>query len=131
MSVVVKIKDAAVRSIDTLYGVSLSAEQIQVNATKPEFEGDYTVVLFAFVKQLKKSPDALGQELGEHIVAQNPTLFSGFNIIKGFLNLVISNQFWLDFIDGQKNNLQYGIQPSNGKKVMVEYSSPNTINLCT
>ena len=76
MSVVVKIKDAAVRSIDTLYGVSLSAEQIQVNATKPEFEGDYTVVLFAFVKQLKKSPDALGQELGEHIVAQNPTLFS-------------------------------------------------------
>ncbi|MEI6086782.1 MAG: arginine--tRNA ligase, partial [Bacteroidota bacterium] len=126
MSVVVKIKDAAVRSIDTLYGVSLNAEQIQVNATKPEFEGDYTVVLFAFVKQLKKSPDALGQELGEHIVAQNPTLFSGFNVIKGFLNLVISNQFWLDFIDGQKNNLQYGIQPSNGKKVMVEYSSPNT-----
>lgn len=126
MSVVVKIKEAAVRSIDDLYGVSLNAEQIQVNATKPEFEGDYTVVLFAFVKRLKKSPDALGQELGEHIVAQNPTLFSGFNVIKGFLNLVISNQFWLDFIDGQKNNLQYGIQPSNGKKVMVEYSSPNT-----
>ncbi|MEI8074110.1 MAG: arginine--tRNA ligase [Bacteroidota bacterium] len=126
MSVVVKIKEAAVQSIDTLYGVSLNPEQIQVNATKPEFEGDYTVVLFAFVKQLKKSPDALGQELGEHIVAQNPTLFTGFNVIKGFLNLVISNQFWLDFIDGQKNNQQYGIQPSNGKKVMVEYSSPNT-----
>jgi arginyl-tRNA synthetase len=126
MSVVVKIKEAAVRSIDTLYGVSLNPEQIQVNATKPEFEGDYTVVLFAFVKQLKKSPDALGQELGEHIVAQNPTLFTGFNVIKGFLNLVIANHFWLDFIDGQKNNQQYGIQPINGKKVMVEYSSPNT-----
>ncbi len=126
MSVVVKIKEAAVQSIKSLYGVSLDAVQIQVNATKPEFEGDYTVVLFAFVKQLKKSPDILGQELGEHIVAQNPTLFTGFNVIKGFLNLVISNQFWLDFIDGQKNNQQYGIQPSNGKKVMVEYSSPNT-----
>ena len=126
MSVVVKIKEAAVQSIKSLYGVSLDAVQIQVNSTKPEFEGDYTVVLFAFVKQLKKSPDILGQELGEHIVAQNPTLFTGFNVIKGFLNLVISNQFWLDFIDGQKNNQQYGIQPINGKKVMVEYSSPNT-----
>ncbi len=126
MSVVVKIKEAAVRSIESIYGVALNAEQIQVNATKPEFEGDYTVVLFAFVKQLKKSPDALGQELGAHIVAQNPSLFTGFNVIKGFLNLVVANQFWLDFIDAQKNNQQYGIQPANGKKVMVEYSSPNT-----
>lgn len=126
MSVVVKIKEAAVRSIDTLYGVSLNPEQIQVNATKPEFEGDYTVVLFAFVKQLKKSPDALGAELGAHIVEQNPTLFTGFNVIKGFLNLVVANQFWLDFIDAQKNNQQFGVQPANGKKVMVEYSSPNT-----
>jgi arginyl-tRNA synthetase len=71
MSVVVKIKEAAVKSIDSLYGVSLGSDQIQVNATKPEFEGDYTVVLFAFVKQLKKSPDALGAELGAHIVSQN------------------------------------------------------------
>jgi arginyl-tRNA synthetase len=126
MSVVVKIKEAAVKSIDSLYGVSLSSDQIQVNATKPEFEGDYTVVLFAFVKQLKKSPDALGAELGTHIVAENPNLFTGFNVIKGFLNLVVANQFWLDFITAQKNNLQYGVQPSNGKKVMVEYSSPNT-----
>lgn len=126
MSVVVKIKEAAVRSIETIYGVSLNAEQVQVNATKPEFEGDYTVVLFAFVKQLKKSPDALGQELGLHLVAQNPTLFSGFNVIKGFLNLSVTNQFWIDFIDAQKNNQQYGIQAANGKKVMVEYSSPNT-----
>jgi arginyl-tRNA synthetase len=126
MSVVVNIKEAAVRSIDILYGVSINADQIQVNATKPEFVGDYTVVLFAFVKQLKKSPDTLGQELGEHLVAQNPSLFSGFNVIKGFLNLVVANQFWLDFIDAQKNNQQYGIQPANGKKVMVEYSSPNT-----
>ncbi|MCX6206259.1 MAG: arginine--tRNA ligase [Bacteroidetes bacterium] len=126
MSVVVKIKEAAVRSIEAIYSVSIKPEQILVNATKPEFEGDYTVVLFAFVKQLKKSPDALGQELGEHIVAQNPNLFTGFNVIKGFLNLSVANQFWLDFIAAQKNNQQYGIQPSNGKKVMVEYSSPNT-----
>jgi arginyl-tRNA synthetase len=126
MSVVEKIKEAAVQSINALYGVSLNPEQIQVNATKPEFEGDYTVVLFAFVKQLKKSPDALGAELGAHIVAYNPTLFTEFNVIKGFLNLSVANQFWLDFIDAQKNNSHYGVQPANGKKVMVEYSSPNT-----
>lgn len=126
MSVVVKIKEAAVKSIHALYGVSLETEQILVNATKPEFEGDYTVVLFAFVKQLKKSPDALGQELGSRMVTENPTLFTGFNVIKGFLNLVVSNQFWLEFIDAQKNNLSYGIQAPNGKTVMVEYSSPNT-----
>lgn len=126
MSVVVKIKEAAVRSIESLYAVSLNPEQVLVNATKPEFEGHYTVVLFAFVKQLKKSPDALGQELGAHLLAKNPTLFSGFNVIKGFLNLVITNSFWLEFIDAQKQNQQFGIQPANGKKVMVEYSSPNT-----
>ena len=126
MSVVVKIKEAAVESINALYGVSLSAEQILVNATKPEFEGDYTVVLFAFVKQLKKSPDALGQELGTELIAKNPTLFSGFNVIKGFLNVVIANSYWLEFIGTQKHNKQFGIQPANGKKVMVEYSSPNT-----
>ncbi|MBY0479889.1 MAG: arginine--tRNA ligase, partial [Chitinophagaceae bacterium] len=117
MSVVVKIKEAAVRSIESLYAVSLNPEQVLVNATKPEFEGHYTVVLFAFVKQLKKSPDALGQELGTHLLAKNPTLFSGFNVIKGFLNLVITNSFWLEFIDAQKQNQQFGIQPANGKKV--------------
>jgi arginyl-tRNA synthetase len=57
-----------------LYGIELQPDEVLVNATKPEFEGDYTVVLFAFIKQLKKSPDALGAELGDHIVAENPEL---------------------------------------------------------
>jgi len=97
-----------------------------VNATKPEFEGDYTVVLFAFVKQLKKSPDALGQELGSYLVANNPRLFSGFNVIKGFLNLSVTGNFWIDFLQSQYDNATYGLAPKNGEKVMVEYSSPNT-----
>ncbi len=126
MSVVVKIKEAAASSIQALYGVSLIPDQLQVNATKPEFEGDYTVVLFAFVKQLKKSPDALGQEIGTQLINDYPQVFTSFNLIKGFLNLVVANQFWLSFIDTQKNNDQFGIHAATGKTVMVEYSSPNT-----
>jgi arginyl-tRNA synthetase len=105
-SVVAQIKAATVTSIQQLYGVELTIEQVLVNATKPEFEGDYTVVLFAFVKQLKKSPDALGQELGTALVADHPALFSGFNVIKGFLNLSISNAYWLGFLQSVKGQDQ-------------------------
>jgi arginyl-tRNA synthetase len=126
MSVVAQIKQAAAKAINELYQVELDASAILVNDTKPEFEGDYTVVLFAFVKQLKKSPDVLGSELGDYLIKNNPDLFSSFNVIKGFLNLVITDAYWLGFIQQQSANKQYGIQPSNGNKVMVEYSSPNT-----
>jgi arginyl-tRNA synthetase len=93
MSVVFKIKEVTSIAINHLYAIDLKPDDVLVNATKPEFEGDYTVVLFAFIKQLKKSPDALGQELGGHIIAANPELFTGFNVIKGFLNLTVSNAF--------------------------------------
>jgi arginyl-tRNA synthetase len=126
MSVVLQIKVTPATSIKEVYGVELQSNEVLGNATKPEFEGDYTVVLFAFVKQLKKSPDALGQELGSHLVAQNGHLFSSFNVIKGFLNLTISAGFWSQFIHSQYNNIHFGISAANGEKVMVEYSSPNT-----
>ncbi len=126
MSVVVQIKEVTANAINQLYGTELAPEIVLVNATKPEFEGDYTVVLFAFIKQLKKSPDALGQELGQHIVAQNPRLFTAFNVIKGFLNLTVSDQYWLQFVHDQCTNSDFGRAQPNGQKVMVEYSSPNT-----
>ncbi len=126
MSLTGQIKQATTKAIAGLYSVELSENAILVNATKPEFEGDYTVVLFAFVKQLKKSPDALGQELGSYLVANNPRLFSGFNVIKGFLNLSVTDNFWIDFLQSQYDNATYGLAPKNGEKVMVEYSSPNT-----
>lgn len=125
-SVVAQIKAATQGSIQQLYGVEISIEQILVNATKPEFEGDYTVVLFAFVKQLKKSPDALGQELGAALVAGHPALFSGFNVIKGFLNLSIANDYWLQFLQSLQGKQGFGIQAPRHQTVMVEYSSPNT-----
>jgi len=126
MSVVAQIKQVTAQAINSLYSTEIAQQSILVNATKPEFEGDYTVVLFAFVKQLKKSPDVLGEELGAHLVATHPQLFTAFNVIKGFLNLSIAHTYWLDFLQQAYANNQYGITPSTGKKVMVEYSSPNT-----
>ena len=125
-SITEQLKKAAVKAITELYSIELTENTILVNATKPEFEGDYTVVLFAFVKQLKKSPEVLGAELGEHLVKTNPSLFSAFNVIKGFLNLSIAESYWTNFLSNNFQNSSYGIFPKNGEKVMVEYSSPNT-----
>lgn len=126
MSVVSKIKQAAALAINELYKYQIGESGILVNATKPEFEGEYTIVLFAFVKQLRKSPEALGQELGKYIANNNPHLFSGYNVIKGFLNLSITPGYWSDFLHQEFANEEFGKSPATNKKVMVEYSSPNT-----
>ena len=126
MSVVLQIKAATAKAIEQLYSVNLAPETVLVNATKTEFEGDYTIVLFAFVKQLKKSPDALGEELGSFLVKEQPHLFSGYNVIKGFLNLVLSDDFCAAFVSGQYQNPKFGFAAEGQEKVMVEYSSPNT-----
>ena len=126
MSVVNRIKQAAASSIHQLYGSSVQPEQVLVNQTKPEFEGDYTVVLFAFVKELKKSPEQLGQELSTEMVSRFPELFTAFNVVKGFLNLSINAAYWTQFLMNQYNDSQFGHSTPTGNKVMVEYSSPNT-----
>ena len=122
MHLVDQIKIAASEALLSVYQVSVPANSILVNATKPEFEGNYTVVLFAFVKELKLSPDALGEALGNHLVANCPHLFTAHNTIKGFLNLTIADAFWFEYINNASNNAV----ANNGKTVMVEYSSPNT-----
>jgi len=99
---------------------------ILVNETKPEFEGDYTVVLFSFVKELKKKPEQLGNELGAALLQEYPDLFSAFNVIKGFLNLTVADRYWLGFLNSENDNPDFGQRPRMGKKVMIEYSSPNT-----
>lgn len=126
MSVVNRIKQAAASSIHQLYGSSVQPEQVLVNQTKPEFEGDYTVVLFAFVKELKKSPEQLGQELGTEMVARFPELFTAFNVVKGFLNLTIDGAYWKGFLMNHFNDSLFGHSVPIGNTVMVEYSSPNT-----
>lgn len=126
MSVVEQIKSAAATTITELYQIQIQPADILVNATKPEFEGDYTVVLFALVKQLKKSPDALGEEIGKAMLEKFPLLFSNYNIIKGFLNLSVTDAYWFQFLLEQHTNPTFGFNTVKHEKVMVEYSSPNT-----
>jgi arginyl-tRNA synthetase len=121
-----KIQQIAAEALEQLYKEPFTSSDFQINQTKPEFDGDYTIVLFALVKKLKKSPDAIGQELGQHLVQQNPELFVDFNIIKGFLNLTISDVYYKNILLRFNNDICFGKHPMNGKKVMVEYSSPNT-----
>ena len=126
MSIVHTLQRAVIQSLNNLYSLSSTEKDFQINSTKPEFEGEYTVVLFALLKQTGKSPDVLGTALGNDMVANNPDFITGYNIIKGFLNLHIANAYWISILQENYTDLQYGNQPSNGKKVMVEYSSPNT-----
>jgi arginyl-tRNA synthetase len=127
MSVVNRIKETAASSIHQLYGSSVLPEQVLVNQTKPEFEGDYTVVLFAFVKELKKSPEQLGQELGTEMVARFPELFTSYNVVKGFLNLTIDGaSIGANFLMNHFNDSLFGHSVRTSNTVMVEYSSPNT-----
>ena len=125
MNLITNLKQSTSKCIDTLYGVKITADQVLVNATKPEIEGDYTIVLFAFVKQLGKSPDALGNELGAAMMADMPGTLTQYNIVKGFLNFTISNDYWFDFINSTDPN-QLVPPTENKQKMMVEYSSPNT-----
>ena len=126
MSIVTQLQKSVIESLTSLYSQAFTEKDFQINQTKPEFEGDYTVVLFSLVKSLKLSPDAIGNSLGEHLIANNPHLFTQYNIIKGFLNLTVSDIYWTDLLNQYHADSTYGKKSSNGKKVMVEYSSPNT-----
>ena len=138
MSIVSEIKPLVLKELKNLYrqdptvpadgqvDIAFQEFELTINNTKPEFVGDYTLVLFSFVKQLKKTPEQLGNEIGEALVKANPDIFTAYNVIKGFLNLTISDNYWLGFLQSNFSNTKFGNQPANGKKVMVEYSSPNT-----
>src|SRR6266487_269386 len=126
MNIVSQIKSFVVKALKEIYNFNCSEQDLTINITKPEFEGDYTIVLFSFTKQLKKSPELIGKELGNYLTSQHTTLFHSFNVIKGFLNLSISNEYLVNFLQTNFLATQFGIKPSNGIKVIVEYSSPNT-----
>lgn len=126
MSILHILQEKTIESLGVLYERSFTENDFQVSQTKAEFEGDYTVVLFSLIKSLKLSPDTIGSQLGEHLTKNSPEFFTGFNIIKGFLNLSVSNEYWLALLQKDHTDPCYGKQAMNGKKVMVEYSSPNT-----
>ncbi len=114
-------------AVKTLYSVDTEINQIQIQKTKKEFEGDLTVVVFPFVKAARKSPEQTGQEIGEYLVQNNPVI-SAFNVIKGFLNLNISKKYWLETLSEIHEDASFGIQnpADDAKLMMIEYSSPNT-----
>jgi arginyl-tRNA synthetase len=120
------IREKAIEAIESLHGIRFTERDFQVSPTKPEFEGDYTIVLFSLIKQLKSSPASLGNALGNKMMADDPDFFDSFNIIKGFLNFTIKPAFLLDMLNKHYQDPCFGKAPLNGKKIMVEYSSPNT-----
>lgn len=126
MPIIEQLQKAAIKSLSSLYNQTFTESDFQVNQTKEEFEGDYTVVLFSLLKKTGRNPAVLGEELGKSLTENNPTLFSSYNIIKGFLNISVSESYWLEFLQENYAHEKIGWQPASGKKVMVEYSSPNT-----
>lgn len=126
MSFISVIQSAAIKSLSDLSGQEFSAKDFQINETKPEFEGDYTIVLFSLVKTLKKSPEVLGKELGDHLIKNHPDFFSQYNVIKGFLNLKIADVALTELLQKSYLDENFGKKSSNHEKIMVEYSSPNT-----
>ena len=110
------------RATEELYGTS---DNIQIQKTRKEFEGDYTVVVFPLLKASRKSPEATATELGEKIVASTPEIKS-FNVIKGFLNLAIDSSFWAARFKEIVETENFGMAPASGRTIMIEYSSPNT-----
>ena len=116
-----KVADA----VKNLYDLDYQTEKVQLTVTRKEFEGDYTVVVFPFTKAAKKKPEQIGEELGNFLVEQTKEI-AAFNVIKGFLNLTIDSTYWRNFLLELAQLDNYGTQASNGKKVMVEFSSPNT-----
>jgi arginyl-tRNA synthetase len=126
MSITNILQEATKKTIVALYPLPEIEINFQINETKPEFEGDYTIVLFSLVKQLKKSPEVLGQEIGEHLIENNKDYFTTYNVIKGFLNITFKDSCFIHLLNRFYNDVCYGKKAMNGKKVMVEYSSPNT-----
>lgn len=126
MTLVAQIKMAAEDAFQHLFpDVDIPVSSITVNQTKPEFTGDYTVVLFPFLKQLRMKPNELGEQLGKYLV-EKTDLFTGYDIVAGFLNLTISDAYLVSFLLNNFNDQHFGEQPKKDCRVMVEYSSPNT-----
>ena len=120
-----RIADAIQSYFNTQYQITVPEAQLVLQETKKEFEGDMTFVLFPFLKQTGKKPEDLGNELGNYLIA-NVSGISSFNIVKGFLNIVLANNYWNQLLaDYYTHGIPKPVQ-GKGKKVMVEYSSPNT-----
>ena len=121
------ISGAVAKAIKELYGAEIDAASIVPQATRKEFEGNLTIVVFPFLKASHKSPEATATQIGDWLLANEPAV-AKFNVVKGFLNISINPAFWLDVLHEIAEDPHYGIQEptEDSELVMVEYSSPNT-----
>ena len=115
----------ASEAIKALYGAEVDPSTLQVQPTRKEFEGDYTLVVFPLLRITRQSPDASGNALGEWLCA-NCQEISAFNSVKGFLNLSLSQLYWHEALESVAADPDFGVLPPTGRRIMVEFSSPNT-----
>jgi arginyl-tRNA synthetase len=127
MSIELIIRDQIVEAIAECYNQQVDASLVQLQNTRKEFEGDITLVVFPFVRISKKSPELTAAEIGDYL-QQNVAEVEKYNVVKGFLNLVISPAYWISVLNSASANDNFSITEPNesSKLVMVEYSSPNT-----
>ena len=114
--------------VKALYDTDATASQVQLQKTKAEFEGHLTVVVFPFVKAARKSPEQVGEDLGKYLTENLGDVVEKYNVVKGFLNLVVSDAPWIDLLNKINADEQFGHKAvtENSPLVMIEYSSPNT-----
>ncbi|MDO4728238.1 MAG: arginine--tRNA ligase [Bacteroidota bacterium] len=110
-------------ALETNY--QITPEKIEFQVTRKDFEGDITLVIFPFLKQIKTNPVELGNAIGNYLL-ENSDYITKFNVVSGFLNLVISDAYYMDIFNTIRNTEQFGFAPKNGKAILVEYASPNT-----
>lgn len=122
-----RLQAAITKVLNSLYGIEVESETVTIQTTKKEFEGHYTLVVFPYLKASKKSPEVTATEVGEALLAQTD-LVDRFNVVKGFLNLVLSQHVFIDLLRSAAIDDSYGITPvsDDAPLYMVEYSSPNT-----
>ena len=125
MNILAQIAADVVTGVKILYGQETPSEKVALSPTRKEFEGDYTVVVFPYTKAAKKKPADIGEDLGKYLV-ENSQNISAYNVINGFLNLSIASSYWTNLFEEIAADENYGKKASNGKKILVEYSSPNT-----
>ena len=123
-----RITEAVKAIVEELYGQPVADKMVQLQQTRAEFDGQITLVVFPFTKMSRKAPDATAQEIGERLMAKLPEVISGYNAVKGFLNLCISSSQWIKLLQEIQTNPKFGFLPVTDESplVMIEYSSPNT-----